>query len=248
MQALILAAGLGRRLLPITDTIPKAMAEVNGAPLLVNALDHLSGRGITEVILVTGYMGDTIRQRIGAVYRGMRIIYVENPLYETTNNIYSLYLAERYLHDDLLMLECDLFYRRELINGVIGAPADCTVLVSRYNPLTMDGTVVSADETGKATMMYLRRHQGPGFDYADKYKTVNIYVYKKDFLIKKFLPAVEQYIRTQTTNSYYEMVLGSLIYFGNDDIRILSINESEWCEIDDTKDLERAEHQFKAEG
>lgn len=245
MQALILAAGYGKRLKPITDSIPKAMAEVNGTPLLINALDNLSGRDISEVILVVGHKQDYIHQHIGAEYRGMKITYVENPLYLTTNNIYSLYLAGNYIRDDVLLLECDLFYRRELIDAVLPVQADCTLLVSKYNPNTMNGTVVSADDSGKVTMMYINRHQGPGFDYSDKYKTVNIYTFKKDFLMRQYLPAIEQYVRTQSVNSYYEMVLGSLIYFGNSDIRMINVDENQWCEIDDAKDLERAQLKFK---
>lgn len=246
MQALILAAGFGKRLKPYTDKAPKALVEVNGVPLLINALNALSRRGIAEVVVVVGHMRDVIRQRIGTEYRGMKITYVENPLYRTTNNIYSLYLARDYLHDDLILLECDLFYPRELIDSAVSAGADCGVLVSRYNPVTMDGTAVSADENGNIKMMYINRHQGPGFDYSDKYKTVNIYVFKKDFLLKKYLPAIETYVRTQSPDSYYEMALGALIYFGNDDIRIVEVDENQWCEIDNKEDLERAERRFPA--
>lgn len=240
MQALILAAGFGKRLQPITNTIPKSLVEVNGTPLLVNALNHLSGRNIDEVVIVVGHKKEKIMERIGHMYQGMKIIYVENPEYDRTNNIYSFYLARNYIHDDVIMLECDLFYQRELIDIIVDAKADCNILVSPFNPETMDGTVIEPDDGGKAKALFVNRMQGPDFRFDSKMKTVNIYKFKKDFIVNKFFPMVETYMNLYDKNSYYELALGTLIYLGNDDCQIVPIDESQWCEIDDSEDLKRA--------
>ena len=244
MQALFLAAGFGKRLRPLTEKTPKALVEVNGTPLLINALNHLSKYKIEEVIIVTGHMKDKIVERIGYNYLNMEIIYVYNPIYNQTNNVYSLYLAKDYINDDLIMLECDLFYNQNLIDTIIQGQADCNILVSPYDQKTMDGTVIKVDSNNNAQALIIKRDQGQGFDYTNVMKTVNIYTFKKEFITKKFLPAVELYIQTQSVNSYYELVLGSLIYYGNSNIKVVPIDANEWCEIDDLDDLKRAQKLF----
>lgn len=244
MQALILAAGFGKRLQPITNNIPKSLVEINGTPLLVNALECLSGRNITEVLIVVGDKKDIIINRIGHSYNEMKIIYIENPIYNKTNNVYSLWLAQNYVHDDLIMLECDLFYHRELIDIILSGKASCNILVSPFNKLTMNGTVVNITENNQVTSLITKQKQKNAFDHTNLMKTVNIYFYKREFILNKFFPAIDLFIKTQGVNSYYELILGSLIYYGNSDISAICINESKWCEIDNIEDLELAKKKF----
>ena len=119
MKALILAAGFGKRLQPITNTIPKSMVEVNGTPLLVNALNNLTALGITEIGIVVGHMADYIKDHIGTESKGARISYYENPRYLETNNIVSLYKAVDFCDDDMLMLECDIYYHKEMLEALL---------------------------------------------------------------------------------------------------------------------------------
>lgn len=245
MQALILAAGSGLRLRPVTDTVPKSLVKVNGISLLENALQHLAHRDISEVIIVVGDKKEKVIAAIGYEYAGMRIVYVDNSLYNETNNVYSLWLARNYIHDDLLMLECDLFYRRPLIDKILSGRADCNILVSPFDESCMEGTVVTADPEGRVASLTIRRDQTGAYDYAGKLKTVNIYFFRKAFITGCYFPAIETYVKTQSVRSYYELVLGSLIYFGNDDIRIVPVGKDEWTEIDDVEDLKRAEARFR---
>lgn len=119
MKALILAAGYGKRLRPITDRIPKSMVEVNGIPLLMNALNNLTELGINHIGIVIGHMADYIRNAIGSRFNGADITYYENERYLETNNIYSLYKALDFFDDDSLMLECDIFYHAELLRKLL---------------------------------------------------------------------------------------------------------------------------------
>lgn len=246
MQAIILAAGFGQRLAPITEDIPKALIEVNNKPLLENALDHLSKFNIDEVIIVVGHLREKIMERIGARYKGMRITYVDNPLHRETNNVYSFYLAKNYIKDDVIMLECDLFFDRLLIERVVNSQADCNILVSPFNKETMDGTVILT-EGDKAKALIIKKHQQKDFDYSGYMKTVNVYKFRKDFILNHLMPAVSTYVKHESVNSYYELVLGSLIYYGNSDIRVVVTEEDTWAEIDDVEDLKRAEEKFKGE-
>ena len=107
MKALILAAGFGKRLRPITNTIPKSMVEVNGTPLLCNALNNVTACGITEIGIVVGHMADYIREKIGNEWNGVPVRYFENARYLETNNVVSLYKAADFCDDDMIMLECD---------------------------------------------------------------------------------------------------------------------------------------------
>lgn len=210
MKALILAAGFGKRLQPITNTIPKSMVEVNGTPLLVNALNNLTALGITEIGIVVGHMADYIKDHIGTEFKGARISYYENPRYLETNNIVSLYKAVDFCDDDMLMLECDIYYHKEMLEALLKGEGECSILVSPFNPETMDGSVIRVEED-RALELILGKWQGEDFDYSDTRKTVNMYRFTKAFAAK-YMPLIKWYVENMGEQSYYEKVLGSLIY------------------------------------
>lgn len=91
MQAIILAAGMGKRLGELTKGNTKCMIEVNGTRLIDRYLELLSGYGLDKIIIVTGYKGQKLKDYISGSYTGpVRIEYIDNPIYDKTNNIYSL--------------------------------------------------------------------------------------------------------------------------------------------------------------
>lgn len=241
MQAIILAAGLGKRLRPLTDAMPKALVPVNGVPLLLHALDCLSRFDVSDVLLVVGHRKGDIQSAVGDAYRGMKVAYVENPDYETTNNVYSLYLARDYVKDDCLMLECDIYYTDDLIERLLSGKAACNILVSPFQADTMNGSVVFCGEGDRVSSLVIKRDQGEGFDYAGALKTVNAYHFKDGWAKNVLMPNIETYVRTQGVNSYYELVIGGLIYYGNSDIRAVRIPADRWYEVDDMDDLRKAE-------
>ncbi len=242
MQAIILAAGFGKRLRPLTDRMPKALVPVKGTPLLLHALNCLARSGkITEVVLVVGHRKQDIMQAVGSEYLGMPIVYVENPQYETTNNVYSLALAAPYAREDCLLLECDIYYSDDLIQTLLSGQGGCNILVSPFDPATMNGSVVFADEEDRCQALVIKRDQGEGFDYAHALKTVNAYFFRQDFVTRVLMPNLEVYVKTQGVNSYYELVIGGLIYYRNNDIRVLRISAERWYEVDDEQDLALAQ-------
>ncbi len=244
MKALILAAGFGKRLQPITNEIPKAMVEVNGIPLLVNTLNILSNIGISEIGIVIGYKADYIIEKIGYQFKGIPIQYFENKIFKKTNNVYSLYCARDFCTDEMILLECDLFYKKELIDKIVKEPnSDCSILVSNFNPKTMDGTVIECDD-GIAKNLVLGKWQRDNFDYSKSLKTVNIYKFSTDF-IKKFINLIKWYCENMGTNCYYEKLLGAMIYLREDDFHIVKVSDALWCEIDNEQDLEKANEKFK---
>ena len=243
MKALILAAGFGKRLQPITNKIPKSMVEVNGTPLLCNALNNVTALGVSEVGIVVGHMADYIKEHIGSEWNGVPVRYFENKRYLETNNVVSLYMAADFCDDDMLMLECDIYYHKEMLQALLAGEGECSILVSPFNPLTMDGTVIRVDGD-KALELILGKWQYDGFDYSKTRTTVTMYKFKKVFVKDKYMPLVRWYEGHMGENSYYEKVLGSLMYYRECDFRIVEVPEDMWCEIDDAYDLKRARARF----
>lgn len=244
MKALILAAGFGKRLQPITNSIPKSMVEINNTPLLVNALNNLVECGISEIGIVVGHMADYIKKNIGDNWRGIPIVYFENERYLETNNIVSLYKAADFCNDDMLMLECDIYYHKEMLEELLKGEGECSILVSDFNKNTMDGTVIEVDDT-IVKQLVLGKWQDENYDYTNSKKTVNMYKFKKEFIKNKYMPLVRWYVENVGEDSYYEKVLGALIYLQDCDLRIVNVPENMWCEIDDADDLSRAKAQFE---
>lgn len=239
MQAIILAAGQGERLRPLTEDRPKCMVPISGEPLIVHSLHIIADLGcVNEVIIVCGYRAEVIQEYLGQQFRGMQLYYVINDIYKSTNNVYSLYLALEYIKEDCILLECDLYYEKEILDTLILSEADCAVLVSPFNQETMNGTVILS-EGDRAQELLVKKHQKADMDYSAAYKTVNIYKFKKDFFLKKLADSLKCYVNWGNLQSYYELVIGSLIYYREDDIRLCMVDEALWYEVDDVNDYEK---------
>lgn len=242
-KALILAAGFGKRLQPITEKIPKSMVEINGKPLLVNNLNNLTALGIKDIGIVVGHMADFIKEHIGITWNGAHISYYENSRYLDTNNVFSLYQALDFCDDDMIMLECDIYYHIKILESLINGCGDCTILASPFNPKTMDGSAIRVD-SDRVIELILGKWQEDDFNYKGVLKTVNMYRFSREF-IRKYRELVRWYVENMGENSYYEKILGSLVYYQECDIRCISVLEEMWCEIDDYRDLIRAQKRFE---
>ena len=212
MQAIILAAGMGRRLGELTNDNTKCMLQVNGVRLIHRILDSIYETGIRRVVLVVGYKAENVKTLIGEEYRGMEIIYVENSVYDKTNNIYSLFLAREYLTaDDTILLESDLIFEGRILRKIIDNPYPTLALVDKYESW-MDGTVVTLDEESNI-VEFLSKDKFKYSDIERYYKTVNIYKFSKDFSETHYVPFLEAYCHALGNNEYYEQVLLYLTIF-----------------------------------
>lgn len=241
MQALVLAAGMGRRLGALTQENTKCMVEVNGVRLIDRMLNQLSGLGLSRVVLVVGYQGQKLRDYIGDRYVDrLRIEYVENPVYDTTNNIYSLYLAKSQLQEeDTILLESDLIFDDALLQLVVETAYPDVALVSKYETW-MDGTMVRLDGEGNIVNFIPKKD----FSYSEVdtyYKTVNIYRFSKEFSRRVYVPFLEAYSTSLGMNEYYEQVLRIIILLERHGIKALPVGSLPWYEIDDVQDLDIAE-------
>jgi len=240
MQCVILAAGRGSRLSPITDNTPKPLIEVNGTPLIMNALNIVSRHKVERFIVVVGYKAQAVRQALGTSWGGVDIVYVENEEWDKTNNIYSLWLTRDYWDHDTLLLECDVFFEHSLMDDLLAQPFTNAALVDAFQP-HMDGTVVEISPDKKIIRMIPGKDQHKDFDFTGKYKTVNIYCFTREYLAGSFLPILELYLRLRGKRDYYELVLGVLLFMGDTELHAHICAPHRWFEIDDFTDLQRAE-------
>ncbi len=243
MQAIILAAGMGRRLGKLTKGNTKCMVEVNGVTLIERVLTQLSKLALSRVVLVIGYEGRKLREFVGSDYKGLKIEYVENEIYDQTNNIYSLYLAKDKLReDDTLLLESDLIFEDSLLPLIVNDSRPNLALVAKYESW-MDGTMVSLDEDHNIVNFIPKS----AFRYENinqYYKTVNVYKFSKEFSRTKYLPFLEAYATMMGRNEYYEQVLRVLVSLDKSSLKALPLTTEKWYEIDDVQDLDIASTLF----
>jgi len=242
-KAIILAAGIGSRLCPFTKHTPKCLAPINGVPILTNMLAHLSDSGVEETVIVVGYLREKIYDMIGTSFNGMKISYIESDRYATTNNIYSLWLAREHLTEDIVLLESDVFFERLLLDHMFANNNRNVAAVARHQSW-MAGTVVSLDKEGNIQALLDTRHQGPQFDYSKVFKTLNIYLLRRDFLRDQFVPRLEAFINAGDVNQYYEVILHATAYSQQHSMTALLCDDIKWFEIDDENDRLTAEYLF----
>ncbi len=243
MQAIILAAGMGKRLGEYTHDNTKCMLEVNGVRLIDRALSALKEVNVSRVVLVVGYKGQNVKDYVGTDYQGMPIVYVDNPVYDKTNNIYSLYLAKDYmLADDTLLLESDIIFEPSILKKLVRNENPNLVLVDKYESW-MDGTVVTLDENQKI-ISFIDKSKFNFEDIHDYYKTVNIYKFSKDFSAKYYVPFLGAYSTALGHNEYYEQVLQVILHLRNAPLKALPLSGELWYEIDDMQDLDIASGMF----
>jgi len=247
MQAVILAAGMGRRLGDLTKDNTKCMVKVNGVALIDRLLGQLSALELNRVVIVVGYEGDKLIAHIGDRYAGrLNIEYIVNPIYDRTNNIYSLALTKDKLQeDDTLLIESDLIFDDKMFSLILGNPYPNLALVAKYQTW-MDGTMVRIDEDNNVVNFITKS----AFKYSDVdyyYKTVNIYKFSREFLVQKYIPFLDAYCAALGNNEYYEQVLRVICMLDNSELKALPISGEKWYEIDDVQDLDIAEALFASD-
>lgn len=237
---------MGRRLGEFTKDNTKCMVQVNGTRLIDRLLGQLSKLSLSRIVIVVGYKGDELKKHVGNQYSGTKIEYINNPIYDKTNNIYSLALAkEQMQQDDTLLIESDLIFDDNLFSLITDNPYPNLALVAKYESW-MDGTMVCIDDE-KNIINFIPK-EAFSFSEADKYyKTINIYKFSKEFSRTKYIPFLEAYSKAVGNNEYYENVLRIITLLDNKELKALPITNEKWYEIDDKQDLDIAEALFAEE-
>ena len=173
----------------------------------------------------------------------MPVTYITSDKYATTNNIYSLWLAREHLAEDILLLEADVLFEKQLLTRLMMNENINLAAVARYQSW-MSGTVVYVDSEDRIQRFICSKQQGPDFDYSNAFKTVNIYLFRKDFLTQYFVPLLDGYISSGKVNEFYEIILTSNEYQEKWPCRAIYCDDLKWSEIDNEKDRLAAEKLF----
>ncbi len=239
----MLAAGMGKRLGRYTQNATKCMVPVNGKTLIEYCIEALLKAGIRTMIMVIGYKGEVLKGFLEGKYPEMNIAWIENPVYDKTNNIYSLFLASHELEkDDTILLESDLIFDPAILSELIENPQPNLAVVSHFEPW-MDGTVTLIDEQNNITGM-LDKKQFLWENIGGYYKTVNIYKLSKEFSSRYYVPFLAAYQKAYGQNEYYEQVLKVISFLDCTNLRAYPISGERWYEIDDMQDLAIASNRF----
>lgn len=245
MQAIILAAGMGKRLGEYTQSNTKCMVPVNGTPLIDRLLGQLEKLNLNRVVVVVGYEGEKLKQHIVELNSSLKVEFVDNPIYDRTNNIYSLSMAkEKLVEDDTLLIESDLILDDALFEQLLENEYPNLALVAKYETWN-DGTMVCLDKDNYIVNFVTK--QAFNYQNVDQYyKTVNIYKFSKEFLLNKYVPFLDAYTKAVGNNEYYENVLRVISFLNSHELRALPTTHK-WYEIDDKQDLDIAEALFAEE-
>ena len=247
MKAIILAAGIGNRMMPLTKHDHKTLLKIADLTIIDRIIYSLKENNIVEIIIATGYLKEKLKRHLNKNHSEINFQFIDNDRYNETNNIFSLSLVfeQAEINDDILLIESDLIYNKNIIKKIIDSNYKNVALVSPYK-IGLDGTVVQIKED-QIINIYPPHLQDEKFNLTDKYKTLNIYKFSKEFCENDFKKILVYYANLIDDNCYYELILGVLLYLQKTKINSLIIQNSDWAEVDDPNDIVSAEFQFQKE-
>jgi len=234
--ALLLAAGLGSRLDPLTQNMPKCLTVVNGVPILEQLVSCLDLYDFKRLVVVTGHLENCIQDFLGTQVGGITIDYVYSPLYATTNNIYSLWMAREIIREPFLLIESDLVFDMSLLDDMLYPDR---IAIARMQPW-MNGTTVTVNRFQEVKTFWIGT-AGPSDERM--YKTVNIYSFSLSSW-HRIKERLDQHIFAGRVNDYYETVLAEMVDDGSLSLQTVLFNKKPWYEIDTIEDLAEAEKIF----
>jgi len=240
-KAIILAAGIGSRLKPFTDEVPKCLTEINGVPILVQILRELEKNGIKETAIVIGYLGDVIIKKIGHHLDNMKISYIRSRDYDKTNNMYSLWLARDYLKQGVILIEGDSVLGQGFLKKLLETENDKSYWAGEKFTEKFRGSMSTINETGRIIDVKIVRKQLS--EYKDNY-------YKSTGVLKitpKYGSAFEKWlsqeVKDDNLNIYFDLVIAK--HIKDAPIFVFNVtNKLKWAEVDCLDDLKQAEKLF----
>lgn len=237
----ILAAGLGSRLRPLTDTTPKCLLDVGGATLLERQLRRLAAAGVRRSVVVVGYLADHIAAHLKRVPPPLEVALAENPVYATTGNCLSVLAARPQVGDaGILIIDGDVVLTGDALSRLLADPAPCSVLLDRETPLGEEEMKAQLDGGGRIVQLSKKL---PPATCAGESIGVNRVGGEGLRLLWEELLAMQR----GDAQGYYEDAFQKLIDRGTE-FRTVPIGHDEWTEIDDLADLEDARARFAAAG
>ncbi len=235
MKAVILAAGLGRRLHVLTRHRPKCLIEIGGTPLLYRYFDSLLPLGVTRICLVVGYKQESIRQAVASYPSATDVTFLVNPDFER-GSIGSLWAAREAMDDNVVIMDADVLFHPAVLERLVAS--------SHPNTLLMDETVAQQTEECMVVMrggrvVALSKHLPDEYDLAGEGVG---FLRVERAAVPRLLRSVETRVNQGLLDMEYEDALED--FFREVPVGVEKIGDLPWIEIDFPEDLERAEQEI----
>lgn len=238
--AVLLAAGTGNRLRPLTENKPKCLVEVDGRSLLCRIIKNIEAAGFKRLVIVTGYEAGQIESFVSSCTTSLEIELVHNEKFDTTNNIYSLWKVFPYVNEGFALLEADLIFEVKALEKFMSPNR---IALDRFIPGIHCGTTAEVNNSGYLSRLFVS--ESPSENLNEIWKTVNI---------TSFCPKtrealrleVEKQINTGNVNIFYEYCIRDLVSSESANFEMVNFSEYWWDEIDTLSDLGRVESYLAA--
>ena len=241
MKAIILAAGTASRLRPLTEKTPKCLLKIGELTLLERSMDALIAGGIGEFCIVTGYLHEQIERFVGERYPQVRVRFIHNADYATTNNIYSLWLARPEAEgEDILLLDSDLLYDPRIIVRVAEHPSANILTLIRHE-LGDEEMKVMVDSEGN--LLSVNKTNPPAASVGE---SLGIEKMGREYTRALYKELEPMMLREGLENKYYELAFERLIPQGHT-YKVLDVSDLFSCELDTVEDFENAKQLIPAE-
>lgn len=241
MKAIILAAGMASRLRPLTLTTPKSLLKVGERSLLQRSMDALIANGVKEFCIVTGYLHEMIEDFVQKQYAdSIKVTFIYNKVYETTNNIYSLWLARPFAEgEEVLLLDSDLLYDPQIVARVLATDAPNVLTLIRHE-LGEEEMKVVTDAQG--SIKEISKTCNPADAAGESLGIEKMGVAYTKALYKELEPMMNE---EHLENVFYERAFERLIPQGHT-YKVLDVTELFSCELDTIEDFENAKAKIPA--
>ena len=237
MKAIILAAGMASRLRPLTNNTPKCLLKIGERSLLQRSIDALISNGIKEIVIVTGYLHKQIEDFVKQQYPDINISFIHNEVYDSTNNIYSLWLARPKADgEEILLLDSDLLYDPEIITRILSTNAENVLTLIRHDLGEEEMKVV----TDSSVIIEISKTCSPSDAIGESLGIEKMGKPYTSALYKELEPMMNQ---EQLENVFYEKAFERLIPKGHT-FKILDVTDLFSCELDTVEDFQNAKEKI----
>ena len=238
MNIIILAAGMGTRLKEKTKTIPKCLIEVNGEKIINRFLKNIKILNPNKIIIVTGHLSNVLEKIVSEKWgKDFDIEFIKNEIYDKTNNIYSLWLANKYMASDYMIVEGDVFVENNYFKNVKFNKN--LWFVDKFTEKN-DGCMLTTNNETKIKNIEIIRHKLSNYSNNLFKSTGIVYIHEQQ---NEILDYLKQEVESGNTNIYYDLLFAK--YINKINININNMSDKKWFEIDNQADLTEAEKLFK---
>ena len=243
MKAIILAAGMASRLRPLTENTPKCLLKVGEKCLLQRSIDALASNGIRDFVIVTGYLHEMIETFVAEQYGDkINVKFIHNDVFDSTNNIYSLWLARPEAEgQEILLLDSDLLYDPRIITKVMESDADNVLTLIRHELGEEEMKVVLDHENG--TIIEISKTCNPADAAGESLGIEKMGCRYTSALYQELEPMMNE---EHLENVFYERAFERLIVKGHT-YKVIDVTELFSCELDTVEDFENAKEKIPAE-